>query len=372
MSLAIKSPGPSASGLALALTSPDAANGSWINTAGKFAATYGTFSATVTAAGDPGVVPAFYPMSPRPGDCSEIDIMEAAGTAREFQTNYFSPVSGCQNYHNNVYQQVPFDISAGLHTYTLKWEPQQLPVALGRQGDPDRDQAAAAAQVGWLSTLATLMEVIRPWRDKFAIVVSAGITRVAAFIGVGIVGALAVAAVKTGGGYGYLLLFLAILAPLAGILHWVELWLAHDIAYRLLVEMRIELFRKLELAGAGLSGAAALGPSDRARRAGHRDGRIFFRAYRGASAGRDIGAGDGAAEPVYCRLADRAGDPALHPLRGAGAGGAAHQDRPARRGRPGSAGAALGLCDRDHPGPLRPRRVPGGRAAARRLYGGGA
>lgn len=116
----------SASGLALALTSPDAANGSWINTAGKFAATYGTFSATVTAAGDPGVVPAFYLMSPRPGDCSEIDIMEAAGTAREFQTNYFSPVSGCQNYHNNVYQQVPFDISAGLHTYTLKWEPQQL------------------------------------------------------------------------------------------------------------------------------------------------------------------------------------------------------------------------------------------------------
>ncbi|MGA8398763.1 MAG: ABC transporter ATP-binding protein [Stellaceae bacterium] len=106
--------------------------------------------------------------------------------------------------------------------------------------------AAAAAQVGWLSTLATLMEVIRPWRDKFAIVVSAGITRVAAFIGVGIVGALAVAAVKTGGGYGYLLLFLAILAPLAGILHWVESWLAHDIAYRLLAEMRIELFRKLD------------------------------------------------------------------------------------------------------------------------------
>ena len=106
--------------------------------------------------------------------------------------------------------------------------------------------AAAAAQVGWFSTLATLMEIIRPWRDKFAIVVSAGITRVAAFIGVGIVGALAVAAVKTGEGYGYLLLFLAILAPMAGVLHWVESWLAHDIAYRLLAEMRIELFRKLD------------------------------------------------------------------------------------------------------------------------------
>ena len=106
--------------------------------------------------------------------------------------------------------------------------------------------AAAAAQVGWVSTLAALMEIIRPWRDKFAIVVGAGITRVAAFIGVGIVGALAVAAVKTGGAYGYLLICLALLAPMAGILHWVESWLAHDIAYRLLAEMRIELFRKLD------------------------------------------------------------------------------------------------------------------------------
>ncbi|HTW53261.1 MAG TPA: ABC transporter ATP-binding protein [Stellaceae bacterium] len=106
--------------------------------------------------------------------------------------------------------------------------------------------AAAAAQVGWFKTLATLTEIIRPWRDKFAIVVGAGITRVAAFIGVGIVSALAVAAVKTGSGYGYLLIFLAVLAPLAGVLHWVESWLAHDIAYRLLAEMRIELFRKLD------------------------------------------------------------------------------------------------------------------------------
>ena len=79
-----------------------------------------------------------------------------------------------------------------------------------------------------------------------AIVVVSGIGRVAAFIGVGVVGALAVAAVKTGRPFGYLLILLAVIAPLAGILHWVESWLAHDIAYRLLAEMRIELFRKLD------------------------------------------------------------------------------------------------------------------------------
>jgi ATP-binding cassette subfamily C protein CydCD len=106
--------------------------------------------------------------------------------------------------------------------------------------------AAAAAQVGWLRTLATLMEIIKPWRQRFAIVVGSGIGRVAAFIGVGIVGALAVAAVKTGAPFFYLLVLLGLLAPLAGILHWIESWLAHDIAYRLLAEMRIDLFRKLD------------------------------------------------------------------------------------------------------------------------------
>jgi len=42
------------------------------------------------------------------------------------------------------------------------------------------------------------------------------------------------------------LILLALAAPLAGLLHWLESWLAHDIAYRLLAEMRIDLFRKLD------------------------------------------------------------------------------------------------------------------------------
>ncbi|HTV88114.1 MAG TPA: ABC transporter ATP-binding protein, partial [Stellaceae bacterium] len=57
---------------------------------------------------------------------------------------------------------------------------------------------AAAAQVGAATTLATLIDIIKPWRRRFAIVVTSGIARVAAFIGVGIIGSLAVAAVKTG------------------------------------------------------------------------------------------------------------------------------------------------------------------------------
>ena len=104
----------------------------------------------------------------------------------------------------------------------------------------------AAASVGWAATLGTLVQIIKPRRQRFAIVVGSGIARVAAFIGVGIVSALAVAAVKTGSPYGHLLVLLALAAPLAGLLHWLESWLAHDIAYRLLAEMRIALFAKLD------------------------------------------------------------------------------------------------------------------------------
>jgi thiol reductant ABC exporter CydC subunit len=39
---------------------------------------------------------------------------------------------------------------------------------------------------------------------------------------------------------------LGLLAPIAGILHWIESWLAHDIAYRLLAELRIGLYNKLD------------------------------------------------------------------------------------------------------------------------------
>ena len=53
-------------------------------------------------------------------------------------------------------------------------------------------------------------------------------------------------AVKGGGFPQALVIALLVVAPLAGLLHWLESWLAHDMAYRLLAEMRIDLFAKLE------------------------------------------------------------------------------------------------------------------------------
>jgi ATP-binding cassette, subfamily B, bacterial len=106
--------------------------------------------------------------------------------------------------------------------------------------------ATAAARVSAMQTLLSLTRIIKPWAREFAVVVASGIGRVAFFIGVGILGALAVAAVKTGAPFAWLLIALALAAPLAGILHWIESWLAHDIAYRLLAELRVDLYRKLD------------------------------------------------------------------------------------------------------------------------------
>ncbi|MEM7225145.1 MAG: thiol reductant ABC exporter subunit CydC [Pseudomonadota bacterium] len=104
----------------------------------------------------------------------------------------------------------------------------------------------AAEGLGWGAALRHLLGFARPWRGRLAMTFGFGVTRVLAFIAVGLVSALAVAAVKQGEPIFGLMIALAILAPAAGILHWLESWVAHDMAFRMLAEMRVALFRKLD------------------------------------------------------------------------------------------------------------------------------
>ncbi|MDB5402976.1 MAG: transporter, partial [Rhodopila sp.] len=103
-----------------------------------------------------------------------------------------------------------------------------------------------AAQVTWPATIRTLLRVVRPYRGQLAITVLTGIGRVVAFIGVSVLGALVLGAVRNGSPTGFLVAALLITAPLAGLLHWMESWIAHAMAYALLADMRIDLFRKLD------------------------------------------------------------------------------------------------------------------------------
>jgi len=112
---------------------------------------------------------------------------------------------------------------------------------------PDPTDAIIRAEgLGWGGVVAELFRHIRPFPGRLMLTFLFGIARVVAFIGVGVVGALTVAALKNGLPYETYLWWLILLAPLAGILHWFESWIAHDMAFRLLSNMRIRLFNKLD------------------------------------------------------------------------------------------------------------------------------
>src|SRR5439155_1246837 len=116
------------------------------------------------------------------------------------------------------------------------------PVASGRP----TEGAAPAAEIGWLRAIPILLRMVRHYRARLLVTFGLGIARVAALIGVGVLSALIVRAVSRGEPVGGLLVALAVVAPLSGALHWLESWLAHDMAYRLLADLRLALFRKLD------------------------------------------------------------------------------------------------------------------------------
>ena len=108
------------------------------------------------------------------------------------------------------------------------------------------DAILRAEGLSWAGAFRELLRHVVPWKVKFSVVLVFGIVRVATLIGVGVASALAVAAVKQGEPFTQYLVVLAIIAPLAGVLHWLESWFAHDMAFRMLAEMRIALYEKLD------------------------------------------------------------------------------------------------------------------------------
>ena len=108
------------------------------------------------------------------------------------------------------------------------------------------ESVIGADGLSWADALRELAKYIYPYKVKLTMAFAFGVTRVFAFIGIGILGALAVGAVKNNETFLTTIYCLVALAPIAGIFHWLESWISHDMAFRLLSEMRIALFRKLD------------------------------------------------------------------------------------------------------------------------------
>ncbi len=118
--------------------------------------------------------------------------------------------------------------------------------APGSQVDVPTEGILKAEGMNWSQVVAELMKLIMPWKGKLTLTFVLGVLRVVGFIGVGVLSAMVILSLKTGQPFAGYLWGLAAVAPLAGILHWLESWIAHDMAFRLLAEMRIDFFKKLD------------------------------------------------------------------------------------------------------------------------------
>jgi ATP-binding cassette subfamily C protein CydCD len=118
--------------------------------------------------------------------------------------------------------------------------------APGSQMDIPTEGILKAEGMNWSQVVVELMELIMPWKGKLILTFTLGVLRVVGFIGVGVLSSLVILSLKTGQPFTGYLWGLAFVAPMAGVLHWLESWIAHDMAFRLLAEMRIDFFKKLD------------------------------------------------------------------------------------------------------------------------------
>jgi ATP-binding cassette subfamily C protein CydCD len=98
----------------------------------------------------------------------------------------------------------------------------------------------------WVELWGRLLLLVRDWWWQLGITFVCGVGHVTAVIGLGVVSAVIVGQVARGVDYATTLTTLGVLIPLSAVLHYLESWLAHDLAYRLLAEMRVHVYDVLD------------------------------------------------------------------------------------------------------------------------------
>ncbi len=116
-----------------------------------------------------------------------------------------------------------------------------------------RDESGGATEaiiraegMGWRETSSRLLALASPYWFKTSLSFLTGIAHFFGAIAVGVIGALMVANVRDGDSIDLLAALLIVVAVLTGLFRFLENWVSHDMAFRLLADMRIDLFRKLD------------------------------------------------------------------------------------------------------------------------------
>ncbi len=111
--------------------------------------------------------------------------------------------------------------------------------------DP-RGPSLPPAPIGILRVWTRLLYLIKPWWSQLGFTFLLGLAHHGSVIGLGVISALLVGQVITGGDLTLLLVLLGVFVPLVAFFTWAESWMAHDLAFRLLAEMRVDMYEKLD------------------------------------------------------------------------------------------------------------------------------
>ena len=118
--------------------------------------------------------------------------------------------------------------------------------ALRDSGSGATEAIIRAEGMGWRETSARLLSLAAPYWFKTTLSFLTGVAHFFGAIAVGVIGALMVANVRDDEPITALATLLIIVAALTGLFRFLENWVSHDMAFRLLADMRITLFRKLD------------------------------------------------------------------------------------------------------------------------------
>ena len=118
----------------------------------------------------------------------------------------------------------------------------------GHQHAPPARTSTEPAEVNIrsLTVWLRLFGLVRPVRFQFLGTLALGMLHHGSVIVLGALSALLVGAVFRDESLTTLLILVCVVAPLSSLLFFLETWQAHDMAYRLMARMRIDLYEKLE------------------------------------------------------------------------------------------------------------------------------
>lgn len=139
-------------------------------------------------------------------------------------------------------------------TATLPSDPRkdtvaQLQNVSGIRGEPDDVEQVgfSGLQISIMAAWGRLLRIALHWKGRLSATILLGLVFHTSPLFLGALGAILVAEVfRDGDNIGFTVILLAVATLVAAAARWGENWASHDMAYRLLAEMRIEIYHKLE------------------------------------------------------------------------------------------------------------------------------